>query len=153
MKRKNSVHCRGRLLRLICGLLGWVNNVHRENVLLLASSIWSAKIDVTVLFHQSHMSLCMETSNWMNRTLGFSCHCRNTASVLHHQGVSLSPPRLCAHHFSVAQPVFITAKWRHSWKIVGRFDGERERKAIQRPAFASTAASLEPTFRDRGTLA
>lgn len=83
----------------------------------------SAKIELTVLFHQSHMSCCMETGNCMNRTLGFSCHCRNTASVLHHQGVPLSPLPLrvplfcgtaCLYHCKVK--AFLKNCWKIWWR-------------------------------------
>ena len=107
----------------------------------------SAKIDLTVLFHQSHMSCCMETGNWMNRTLGFSCHCRNTASVLHHVDVPLSPLPLriplfrgtaCLYHCKVK------AFLKNCWKIWWREGVESHAKTGF--SFHFTSTSLQPIF-------
>jgi len=107
----------------------------------------SAKIDLTVLFHQSHMSCCMETGNWMNRTLGFSCHCRNTASVLHHVDVPLSPLPLriplfrgtaCLYHCKVK------AFLKNCWKIWWREGvGSHAKTGF---SFHFTSTSLQPIF-------
>jgi len=107
----------------------------------------SAKIDLTVLFRQSHMSCCMETGNWMNRTLGFSCHCRNTASVLHHVDVPLSPLPLriplfcgtaCLYHCKVKAFLKIC------WKIWRREGVESHAKTGF--SFHFTSTSLQPIF-------